>query len=527
MIIAQNSTENTIENEIRVIRQKLEGLEKKNEELRKENEELRKENGSLQSRLQEQENLVAWFQKQIFGKKSERRVPKDSPYQLYFPGFEPKGEKDQEVTVNAHIKKVRKKEVNPKISFPEDLPVERRVIDIPEDKKICPETGLPLVKIGEEVSQKLAHRPGEYFIKEIVRPKYAKPTDADPSIIICDMPDSILPKCKIDESLLAEILTRKYVDHLPLNRISEMLKRYKIIINRKQLSEWVIKAGIALEPLYNVMHQKILDSGVVFMDETPVNLQDKGKKKMHKAYMWILAGGRSRDPPYRIYGFRRNRQHCHAGDLLRDFTGVLHSDKYGAYESLANREDIIWCPCFAHIRRKFVEMEHGDLTFRDWVIDKLRNLFAIEKLAWELSPEERLDLRQNKAVPVLDKLTAIIEEKSCDASILPKSSFKKALSYFMGLRSHLKNYTQHPFAHLDNNVAERAVRPLALGRKNWLFFGSERGGKASAILFSLIQTCRALEINPREYLEDVCRKFMSYPFNKVEDLLPDNWSRLF
>ncbi len=190
---------------------------------------------------------------------------------------------------------------------------------------------------------------------------------------------------------------------------------------------------------------------------------------------------------------------------------------------LANAKKIIWCPCWAHIRRKFFEAESGDPKFRDWVLRKIRYLFMFEKVAWARSEEERLRIRLEKEVPIIDELISAIKGKLIDGRILPKSKYREALGYFCGLIPYLKNYTMHPNAHLDNNVAERAIRPLAIGRKNWLFVGNEDGGKAAAIVLSLIQTCRGLGLNPREYLEDIMRRLMSHSAQKLEELLPDRW----
>lgn len=208
---------------------------------------------------------------------------------------------------------------------------------------------------------------------------------------------------------------------------------------------------------------------------------------------------------------------------MKDYRGGLHSDKYGAYQKLAERKIIKWYPCYSHIKRKFFEAESGDQVFRDWVLRKIRYLFMLERVAWARSPEERLKIRQEKEIPIIDELTEKIKGKLIDGKILPKSKLKEAMGYFCGLIPYLKNYTTNPFARLDNNVAERAVRPLAIGRKNWLFFGGPDGGEAGAILFSLVQTCRGLGINPRVYLEDVMRRMMSYNSQKLYELLPDEW----
>ena len=178
-----------------------------------------------------------------------------------------------------------------------------------------------------------------------------------------------------------------------------------------------------------------------------------------------------------------------------------------------------------HIRRKFFEAESGDVLFRSLVLRKIKYLFLLEKVAWARSPEERLKIRLEKEVPIIDELISKIKGKLTDGKILPKSKLREALGYFCGLIPHLKNYTKSPWARLDNNVAERAIRPLAIGRKNWLFFGSVEGGEAGAVILSLVQTCRGLGINPMEYLEDVMRRQMSYNAQKLEELLPDQWNK--
>jgi transposase len=481
---------------------------------------------TLQQTVSHLEEQLAWFKRQIFGKRSEKIVSDLDPNTQYLPGIDLTQEesKAEAKVIPAHVRRKPDRNGKDKIELPSDLPVERQVIDLPAEKKICEQTGEPLVKIGEEISRKLAHKPGSYYIKEIVRPKYAASTNPDAGIAIAPTADSLLSRCTADESLLADILVKKFGDHLPLYRQSEMLSREKIFISRQILCQWVLRAGLALKPLHDIMAQTILTSGNVFVDETPIHMLAPGKGKVKEAFMWVLSGGLERDPPYRVYNFFENRKHCNAEKLLEGYHGVLHSDKYGAYEALANAKQIIWCPCWSHIRRKFVEAETGDPSFRSWVLRKMRYLFMLERVAWARPPDERLQIRKEKEVPIVDELIRGIKNRLVAGRILPKSKLKEALGYFCGLIPYLKNYTLHPFAHLDNNVAERAVRPLAIGRKNWLFVGNEDGGEAAGIIFSLVQTCRALGVNPREYLEDATRRLMSHPANKIADLLPDRWA---
>jgi transposase len=411
---------------------------------------------SLTEKVNDLEEQLAWFQRQIFGQKIDKYKPLHSEEQLCFEGFDKLiSVPPEKKVIPAHERKKRSPTGADKIKFPADIPIERQFIDIPEEAKLCPETGEKLALIGEEITSKLAHKPGSFYIKQIVRPKYALPQKSEEGIVIAALPESLLTRCQADESLLAEILVRKFGDHLPLYRQSEMMAREGIHISRQILCQWVLRTGMALKPLYDEIRRRILQSDNIFYDETPINMLAPGKGKVHKAYMWILAGGKSADPAYRIYDFCTNRRHINAADMLKDYHGVLHSDKYGAYEALANKKQLIWCPCWAHIRRKFIEAENGDPQFRDWVLRQIRYLFMFEKVAWARSEEERLRIRQEKEVPIIDRLIAAIKDKLVHGKILPKSKFREALGYFTGLIPYLKNYTQYGWARIDNNVAER------------------------------------------------------------------------
>jgi transposase len=503
-------------------------------------EEIQSENDLLKGRIETLQNEVSslkeqldWFQRQVFGKRSEKIVKDLNDNVQWLPGIKEyleeqqknESEKTEEKQVSAHKRRVVKNKGKDKITIPEDLPVERIEIDIPEEEKTCPETGEPLVKIGEEISRKLAHVSESFYVKEYVRPIYAMPKGGEESIRTADLPDSVIPKCRADESFLAEIITKKYADHLPLYRISEALTRIDVKVSRQLLSQWVVRVGTALKPLYDLMLKKILKSGNIFIDESPVGMPAPGKGKTHQAFMRVVAGGKEKDPSNRIYGFKTNRKHEQVLELIGDYSATLHSDKYGAYEKLAVQKKIHWCPCFSHIRRKFFEAESGDLKFRNWCLRKIRYLFMFERIARNRTAEERLAIRREKEIPIINELIHAVKNKLTEGKILPKSKFKTALGYFYSLVPFLKNYTKDPWARIDNNVAERAVRPLAIGRKNWLFVGNKESGAAAGILLSLVQTCRALKINPREYLEDILRRFMSHPVNRLEELLPQNWEK--
>lgn len=487
-------------------------------------EKLIKENSSLKKEVEYLKEQLDWLKRQVFGKRSERIIPQNKD-QLEFNNFgDLQKVEEEKQAVAAHARKRPKKEGQDKITLPADIPVEEKIYDIAEGKGVCPKTGEPLVSIGEEVTHKLAFKPGSYFIKKIVRIKYAFKRNPDKGVLIADLPSSLLGRCFADESFLSGLMVKKYCDHLPLYRQSEMLSREGISISRQTLTRWVVKAGVALKPLYLLMIQSILQSGNAFVDETPVKMLDPGKGKTKEAYVWVLAGGKAKDPPYRVYRFFENRKHCNAEELLEGFSGCLHSDKYGAYEKMANKKLFIWCPCMAHCRRKFFDIQSGDMKFRDDILSLIQQLYKHEETAWERSSEERLKIRQENEEPIINKLIGEVKEKLKDPKVLPRSNLMSALKYFYGLIPYLKNYLKDPFSHLDNNVAERAVRPLAIGRKNWLFFGSPEGGEAASIIYSFVQTCRGLGINPHDYLEEVMRRIMDHPANRLHELLPSEWA---
>jgi transposase len=482
-------------------------------------QELRNENKLLKEQIE-------WMKRKLFGKSSERFVadPADS---LYLPGLGPETgiiPREEEIEVPAHKKRKSKSTLINTITYPDDLPVETQVLDLPEEEKIDKETGAPLVCIGEDTSKKLGFKTGSYFIKQIIRKKYALPQNPDIGIKTAELPDSVIPRCAVDESFLADVIVKKFCDHLPLYRQAEIRTRDEIYVSRQTLSSYITRIATTLKPLYLCLLEAVKASGNVFVDETPVDVLAPGKGKTNQGYMMVLLGGQSLDPALRVYHFISSRGHDEVMGILEDYEGFFHSDNYKAYEKLGKNAKRKWGPCFAHIRRKFDEAESGDRKFRQEVLLDIQALYTIEREVKSLSPEDRMKIRQEKAVPIID---ALIEKnkKMLEKNLLPKSKLSRAIGYLLGLSPYLKNYTLHPFAGIDNNPAERALKLVVIGRKNWLFLGSEGGGESAAILYSLAQTARALKINPHEYFEDVLRRIQSHSFSKLDELLPQNWEK--
>ncbi len=256
--------------------------------LRSENSSLKQIVASLQQECSTLKEQVEWFKRQIFGQRSEKiKDPVIGAQDL--PGFvypEAQEQPAKEKPVTGYTRREKSRDGKDAVTLPEGIPVETKVIDIPEEEKVCKETGESLVKIGEEVTRKLAHKPGSYYVKEIIRPKYAIKSNPDAGIITAELPDSLLPRCQVDESFLAETLVKKYGDHLPLYRQCEILSREQIFISRQLLCQWVIKAAMTLKPLHNLMVQMVLESKNAFVDETPIRVLDPGSRVFRRRFLY-------------------------------------------------------------------------------------------------------------------------------------------------------------------------------------------------------------------------------------------------
>jgi len=473
-----------------------------------------------------QQEQIDWLKKQLFGRKTERFVGDNG--QLYFPGFEDMAPlvlpEEPKKPVAAHARRPPKSSNKNGITYPEDLPVETTVLDLADDQKVDPVTGKALVCIGEDVSEKLAKKPASFFIKKIIRKKYAVAGNPDKGIKTPNLPAAFMPKCMVDESVVADVLVKKFCDHLPLYRQAEILRRDRVEISKQTLSSYVLQSGKILSPLYDLLEKEIKASGNIFIDETPVDVLAPGTGKTDTGYMVTIVGGQSLNPALRVYKFFADRKHDSFHKALENYTGVFHSDKYAAYEKEARKAGKIWVPCMAHVRRKYFEAEAGDPKFREEALSLIQELFAIEEKGKNLSPEDRVLLRRKEAIPILDQLFAKNKERLA-RGLLPKSKLTMAIGYFLGLVPYLKNYIEHPFARLDNNPAERSLKLVVIGRKNWMFIGSEGGGEASAVIYSLAQTCRALGVNPQDYFEDVLRRIQDHPYNRLTELLPHHWRK--
>jgi len=481
-----------------------------------ENMGLKEENSHLKKQIE-------WFQRQMFGQKSERIT--DFSEMPFLPGMEFTEEvdqKDEGIAVPAHTRKASKKN-DTSIVIPDDLPRKTKVIDIPEEEKLCPETGECLVEIGRDITEKLAFTPGEYYVKRIERPKYAVKKNSLAGILQAPAPDSILEGSKFDPSFMAHVATEKFAYHMPLNRVIEKLATRQIKVSSQTMSSLILNLGNKVVPLLDLMEKKTFEQKVIFTDDTPVKLIKEGRGKAKQAHMWIYLGGKPNAPPYHIYRFSESRSHTVPKGHLKNYKGVFHADAFGAYETIDEdiKFDIKWAACWSHARRKFYEA--GNSPFIKEVLRKMRYLFMYERVAWEQEPDKRLLIRQKKEQKLVNEIFELMKDKIRKNDLTPKSTLAQAMGYMLTREENFRRYLDNPDLRMDNNPAERALRKLVIGRKNWLFVGSSKSGNATAALLSLVQTCRAMKIDPQQYLEDIFTRLMSHPAKRLEELLPDQW----
>ena len=488
------------------------------------NEELRAENAELRDELKRLGEQLAWFQRQVFGPKSERFT--DLPGQTdLLPGMElPEPDKPpaEPVQVPTHARRKTRRKGSCTLVIPDHLERVERVIDVPESERTLPD-GRPMVKLDEDRSEKLAFRPSEYYVLVTIRPKYVDPKDSSLGVIQEPMPGTLIEGSKFDTSFMAHVVEEKFAFHMPLYRIQEKLAGRDIRVTRQALSQLVRTCGERVLALYRLMVTCVLKQNYLFTDDTPLKLQAKGKCR--EARVWIYVGARPNAPPYHVYEFTEDRGHRHPIAFLESFEGVIHGDAFAAYEKVDQdpAKPIRWAACWAHARRNFENAQSGNEQLRLWMMRHIRYLFMYERVAWRRGEEERMRIRREREARIVEEIFRKLREAVSSAELLPKSKIAQAVGYMLSREENFSMYLADPNLRMDNNTAERGLRKLTISRKNWLFVGSPKAGESMAALLSLVQTCRAMDIRPWEYMKDIFDRLLDHPANRLEELLPDRW----
>lgn len=374
-------------------------------------------------------------------------------------------------------------------------------------------------RIGEEVTEELEYEPGKLFVNRFVRPKYVKADNS--GILIAPMIDRPLPKAIAGPGLLTQIVVDKYLDHLPLHRQQQRFSREKINIPYSTLTDWVSHTCQLIMPLYDALSKEALSGDYLHADETPIKVLDKDKKgETHRGYYWVYHNS-LRDLV--LFDYQPGRGREGPSEILKGFTGFVQTDGYSGYNFLDREKDVVLFHCWAHARRKFYDALPNDRARAERALEQIQQLYQIESMAREqsLDVDQVLQHRQQKSIPVLEDLHQWMRQTYME--VLPQSTIGKAIAYSLKLWDGLTTYATNGKLNIDNNPVENAIRPVAVGRKNYLFAGSHEAAQRSAMLYSLFGTCKLHGINPFDWMKDVLQRIPAYPVNKVADLLPHHW----
>jgi len=500
--------------------------------LHDENEHLRAENAVLIDQLQSAriENLrlkhvLARFQHHLFGKRSEKIDPNQLTLILQVEAADeaamrvalPKYAQD---TPDAEMPPKPKKKHAAQHPGRKALPahLERERIEIHPEDLTCPCCGKELRLLGEEISEQLGCRPKRYFVRQYVRFKYACASCHD-QIVRPPLPDTVIERGLAGADVVAQVLVAKYADHLPLHRQSMMYRREGVDLDKSTMCEWVDRSADLLRPIVEEIRRQVLTGVLVHADETPVLYLIPGESGSVRGFLWTYAGLRGEV----FYDFTPTRAQRWPSAVLSGYQGYALVDGYAGYNEALAQPGVTYAGCWAHVRRKFREAMKTEPKYAAAAVAAIQAMYATERQAKQegLDPEGVLALRQADTVPVLEELEQYL--RALLPEVLPKSPLGEAVQYALARWPALKVFAGDGRVPIDNNSAERAMRKVAVGRKNWLFAGSEAGGKRAAIIYSLIETCSRLDIDPHAYLTDVLQRVGSHPQSRVAELTPRGW----
>ena len=473
--------------------------------------------GQLRGTIETQQAHIAKLVKMTFGPKSERV---EGPTLFDNPPDEPVASPIAPVIPEPEVLVPRRKGHGRKPN-PATLPRQREVIDLSDPEKVCPCCAQVRVRIGETIRERLDYTPSSIFVREIARQTYAcracEQKALDPQIAKPDVPPEVVPRSGVGAGLLAQVIVSKYVDHLPLYRQEAIFARQGWPVSRTRLCDLVGLCATLLDPIYRAMIVRLKDSFAIHADESPVKLLQPKRT----AYAWLYLGDAAN--PYTLFDVTAGRGEEYPTAFLKGYSGFVHADGYAGYNTI-HGSGAKHLGCWAHVRRKFVDAQANNPAKASEALAYIRTLYAVEKEIVEkkLTGDIAVSLRQTRAGPVLRTFGEWLEIER--RSVLPKSPFGEAVSYACNQWPTLDRYLGDARFGIDNNMAERAVRPLAVGRRNWLFIGGDGGLASAAVLMSLCASVKRHGLNPWAYLTDVMTQ-LAAKTTDVTPLLPDVWAK--
>lgn len=460
------------------------------------------------AQIQRLQSALIELRKHRFGSRTEKNPRQDSLF-------------NEAEAINAAKPVKRNKTMrasNGRQALPEHLQRVDRVYALTDPQ--CPHDGAVLKHIGEDVSEQLLYIPASFKVTRHRRYKYACP-QCQQHVITAAKPADPIPKSIASAELLAYLSTSKYADGLPLYRLAQMFKRLDIAINRTRMAAWMIRCGRLVQPLINLMAEQLHQQACIHMDETTLQvLNEPGKKARSKSYMWVQRSATG--PPIALFHYSPSRSANIPKTLLDDYSGALMCDGYEAYQGVCQQNSITRLGCWAHARRKFVQvLDAADHPAAATMVELIGHLYHIEKQAKGHSPQDRQRLRVQHSLPRLKQIRDLLDD--CLHQTTPTGLMGQALCYIDKQWPRLIAYIHNGTYPIDNNPVENAIRPFVIGRKNWLFSDSQQGAKASANLYSLIETAKAHNLNPERYLTQVYKQLpQTITVGDIEALLPWN-----
>jgi transposase len=482
------------------------------EQLLRENEQLRRENALLRQKV----DLLV---RKVFGSSSEQL----SPGQLELLMGAPESTTVAATTMPPEKKLSQSPAKKRVLRLPENLPVVEEVIE-PEPVKARPEAWR---RIGQEVSEQLDYEPGRFLKRRIIRNKYVYKSDPDIAPIIAALPERLLDKSLPAPGLLAHIVVAKYCDHLPLYRQEQIYqRRHGINLPRQSLARWVELVSDWLKPIYEQIRTGVMGGGYVQVDETPVDYLEPGNGKTKQGYLWTC----SRPGGDVFFRWETSRAAACLNNIIPvDFKGTVQCDGYPAYRSFANARNgtIALAGCWAHVRRKFFEAQEQSPKTAGWLLRQIQNLYQIEARLREqkAGPKLRQAVRARESKSIVKRLERALVRLKSNGRHLPQSLLGMAMDYALSQWPTLQMYLSNGRVEIDNNLVENAIRPTALGKKNWLFVGEAEAGERAAIIYTCIESCRRRGLDPYAYLKDVLTRLPNMKNHQIPEVTPAAWAK--
>jgi len=463
---------------------------------------------------------LAWYKRWAFGRRRERFTEGEGQGHLFDLDPPVADETEDSTTPDEEVEtevKGHRRRKRRKIDW-DKLRQVHHEYDLSDEEKVCP-CGRAMDRIGQDVTRELEYEPPKLTAHIHTRPKYAC-RDCKDGVSAAPLPPRPFPGGIAGPGLVTEVIVSKFGDHLPLYRLEDILARYGVHISRSTMCDWVKAAAELLRPLYEMQRELALQSSVMWTDDTPITVLG-GPKGSFRGHFWTYIGDGKY--PYSVYDFTNSHSRDGPARSLEGYSGYLHADAYTGYDSifLASESSIIEVACWSHTRSRFFKAVRSNPRQAHQVLEWVRQLYDVEDRAHDWSVDARRELRASEANPVLDKIGTYLAQLA--PTVLPKSSLAKAVTYARNQWTALRRYTEDGRLTIDNNLSERTLRHQAIGRKNYLFLGSESAGPRAAVLYTILTGAKRHHIEPWAYVRDLLLRLNADAPN-LEEMLPDRWA---